>query len=645
MPALIPGDSSQYPTAIQTPVDGDTANAASVSTGLAQLADRTANLNARLVSGGGGGGAPTDATYLVASSNSTLTNETVVPAQGLTFLAATDAAGQRDAMDLGDSSTKDVGTTAGTVAAGNDSRITGAAQKASNLSDLSNAATARTNLGLAAVASSGAYSDLSGRPTLGSAAAADTDDFDAAGAASAAQSASLQKSSNLSDLTSVSTARTNLGAGSPSGLATLDSGGKVPTTQLPSVAITDTFVVNSQAAMLALTAERGDVAIRTDISTSFILSSDNPGTLADWKELLTPADGVTSFNGRTGAVSPAPGDYTASDVGALEVASNLGDLTDTAAARANLGLGDSAPLDVGTTAGTVAAGDDSRITGAAQKSANLSDLANAATARTNLGLGTAATYAASAFDAAGAAAAAQAASQPLDADLTAIAALASSANKVPYATGSGTWALADFTAAGRALLDDADAATQRTTLGLGTAAVLNAPASGDAASGEVVKGSDTRLSDTRTPTDNTVATAKIVDAAVTDAKLRTSAALSVIGRSANSIGNVADIAASSDGDVLRRSGTTLGFGAIPQASVTGLTTDLAGKASTGSVGSSGLTMGTGKVLGRSTSGSGAVEELTLGSGLSISGGVLDATSSGSGLTQNQVLARSSFGGF
>jgi hypothetical protein len=56
--------------------------------------------------------------------------------------------------------------------------------------------------------------------------------------------------------------------------------------------------------------------------------------------------------------------------------------------------------------------------------------------------------------------------------------------------------------------------------------------------------------------------ATIADDAVTDAKLRESAGLSVIGRSANSTGNPADITAASDGEVLRRSGTSIGFGDI-----------------------------------------------------------------------------------
>ncbi len=50
--------------------------------------------------------------------------------------------------------------------------------------------------------------------------------------------------------------------------------------------------------------------------------------------------------------------------------------------------------------------------------------------------------------------------------------------------------------------------------------------------------------------------------AVTDAKLRQGAATSVIGRSANTTGNVADITASADGQFLRRSSGALGFAAI-----------------------------------------------------------------------------------
>jgi hypothetical protein len=62
------------------------------------------------------------------------------------------------------------------------------------------------------------------------------------------------------------------------------------------------------------------------------------------------------------------------------------------------------------------------------------------------------------------------AAQPRDAGLTSISGLTTAADKMIYTTASDTYAVTDLTSAGRALLDDADASAQRTTLGLGTAA-------------------------------------------------------------------------------------------------------------------------------------------------------------------------------
>lgn len=58
---------------------------------------------------------------------------------------------------------------------------------------------------------------------------------------------------------------------------------------------------------------------------------------------------------------------------------------------------------------------------------------------------------------------------------------------------------------------------------------------------------------------------RVKDGGITYAKMQNGGALSVPGRSANSAGVLADISATADGQVLRRSGTTLGFGTVANA--------------------------------------------------------------------------------
>ncbi len=113
----------------------------------------------------------------------------------------------------------------------------------------------------------------------------------------------------------------------------------------------------------------------------------------------------------------------------------------------------------------------------------------------------------------------------------------------------------------------------------------------------------------------------IGSAGVTSAMLRNSAALSVIGRSANSSGVPDDVTATAASDaVLRESGGTIGFGTI----------------ATGGIANSAVTYAkiqdvsaASKLLGRgSAAGAGVTQEITLGTNLSMSGTTLNASGGG-----------------
>ena len=82
----------------------------------------------------------------------------------------------------------------------------------------------------------------------------------------------------------------------------LGANGKLPDSVLPVLAINDTFPVTSEAEMLALTAQKGDIAFRSDTNAVFILTDSPASTLANWLQINVPFGGVTSVNGKAGVV-------------------------------------------------------------------------------------------------------------------------------------------------------------------------------------------------------------------------------------------------------------------------------------------------------------------------------------------------------
>lgn len=71
----------------------------------------------------------------------------------------------------------------------------------------------------------------------------------------------------------------------------------------PALLVTSTFTVDSEAQQLALAADEGDIAIRSDENKSYAHNGGASGTMADWSLLQTPTDAVLSVAGKTGAVT------------------------------------------------------------------------------------------------------------------------------------------------------------------------------------------------------------------------------------------------------------------------------------------------------------------------------------------------------
>lgn len=287
------------------------------------------------------------------------------------------------------------------------------------------------------------------------------------------------------------------------------------------------LILANQAALLAAAGAAAAVHVHAgeDITSGTVADARIAATIARDSEVMAAVSAEATA--RDTAIATAIASLVASAPGVLdtldEIAAALGD-DPNFAATITTALAGKQPLDSDLTA--IAA-----LTTTSFGRALLA-LADAAALRTAAGLGTAATSNTGDFDAAGAAAAAQAASQPLDSDLTAIAALAttafgrsvltqadaaalrtlaglvigtnvqaqdaelaaiaglvSAANKLPYFTGSGAAALADLSAFARTILDDADAATVRATIGAaGGDPVDTAPTTADSHNAEFDSG-------------------------------------------------------------------------------------------------------------------------------------------------------------
>ncbi len=382
------------------------------------------------------------------------------------------------------------GSAAGFMTAAQHTKLA-ALPTAAELDELLDALDAAIDAGIAAEAATRAAADTALAASITSEATTRAN-ADTALAASVTAEASARAAADLLLIPLTQKAAAN-------GVATLDSGGKIPTSQIPDsvlgqVEYQATWNATTNTPTLAdppASTTKGHYYVTSVAGTfagiSFAVGDWIISNGAAWQK-VDNTDAVTSVNGQTGAVTTASTDITDSTADGRSILT----AASYAAMRTLLGLV------IGTTVQAYHAilGYLSGLTAAANKlpyfdsstSMATTDLtaagrdvigaANAGAQRSALGLVIGTDV------------------QAQDAELQAIAGLTSASDRLPYFTGVGTAALAVFTTLGRTLAALADDAAGRTALGLGDSATRNV----GTAAGTVCAGDDSRLSDDRDPT-------------------------------------------------------------------------------------------------------------------------------------------------
>lgn len=106
----------------------------------------------------------------------------------------------------------------------------------------------------------------------------------------------------IADVGGIGTAATKNVGTAAGNIPILGSDGKLSDSVIPAIAISESHTVASEKEMLALAAQVGDIAIRTDGTGTWILKQTPASTLANWVQLKSPTDAATSVNGKTGNV-------------------------------------------------------------------------------------------------------------------------------------------------------------------------------------------------------------------------------------------------------------------------------------------------------------------------------------------------------